>query len=383
MNRVAVVGIGETGNAESKESVSYKEIMFEAALRAYDDAGVDARKDVESCVNAAEDFWEGISIADEYTPDQLGVAMKPVCTVGGDGLHAFATVYMQIAAGLFDIGIVEAHSKMSDVVSPNHIMDLGYDPVYARPLGLTPHFVAGLEMRRFMEDRGIGRETMSLVVEKNRRNALRNPLAAYGTGLSAADVDVSAPVADPLRTLDIAPWADGATVVVLASERGARRLRGEPVWVRGLSWSSDTPALDSRHWGQSKYASSSAKKAFQMSRLRTGEIDVAEVDDTYSYKELQHLEALGLVGAGEAGPMLEAGAFASNGHLPVNPSGGTLGMGNTIEMNGLSRLCEVVKQIRGQAGARQVTDARNGLAFAWRGVPTQTGACVILGKEAA
>lgn len=355
--------------------------MFEAALRAYDDAGVDPRRDVESCVNAAEDLWEGISIADEYVPDQLGMAMKPVCTVGGDGLHALATAYMQIAAGLFDVTIVEAHSKMSDVVSPNHILDLGFDPFWSRALAFNPHYVAGLEMQRYLADSGTSRDAVNLVVEKNRRNALLNPLAAYGTDLSAVDVESSPPVADPLRRLDIAPWADGATVVVLASERAARSFKGDPVWIRGLSWSSDTPNLDSREWGRAHYAAASAERAFRMAGLRPKDLDVAEVDDSYSYKELQHLEALGLAPDGEAGALLEGGAFARGGELPVNPSGGCLGMGHTIEMNGLSRLCEVVKQIRGTAGPRQIPDAQVGLAQAWRGVPTQTGAVALLSKE--
>lgn len=357
--------------------------MYEAARKAYQDAGVDPRRDVESCVNAAEDFWEGISISDEYVPDQLGMAMKPVCTVGGDGLHALATAYMQIAAGLFDVTVVEAHSKVSDVVSPNHIMDLGFEPFWSRAFGFHPHYVGGLEMQRYLHLTKTPRQAASRVVEKNRRNAQRNPLAAYGKSVSAEQVAASPPVAEPLRQLDVAPWADGATVVVVASERAAKRFSGHPVWIRGIAWASDTPNLDSREWGRARYATLAGEKAFRMSRLTPQDVDVAEVDDTYSYKELQHVEAVGLAREGEAGKLLVAGDFALGGRLPVNPSGGSLGMGNTIEMNGLAHLCEIVKQLRGTAGARQAKGADVGLAQAWRGVPTQTGAVAILGREAA
>lgn len=383
MKRVCVLGVGETGNRETTPTLSYKELMYEAAVRAYEDAGVDPRRDVESAVSAAEDFWWGTSITDEYVPDQIGMAMKPVCTVGGDGLQALATAYMQIAAGLVDVAVVEAHSKMSDVVNPDGILDLAHEPFWFRPFGWSPNVTGGLEMARYMHDTGTPREAVSLVVEKNRRNAVLNSLAAFGSPLSAVDVEESEVVSDPLRKLDIAQWADGATAVVLASEEASRRFTGAPVWIRGISWASTSPNLDTRDWGEADYARLAAQRAFRMARLTPNDVDVAEVDDSYSYKELQHLEALGLAPKAKAHKLLRDGVFTRDGDLPVNPSGGCLGMGQTIEMNGLSRLAEVVRQLRGQAGARQVRDASIGLAQAWRGVPTTTGAVTLLAREAA
>lgn len=382
MPRVCVLGVGETGNKPTTPTLSYKELMFEAAMRAYEDAGVDPRRDVESAVSAAEDFWWGTSITDEYVPDQIGMAMKPVCSVGGDGLHGLATAYMQIAGGLFDVAVVEAHSKVSDVVSPNHIMDLAYEPFWFRPFQFNPHVTAGLEMARYLHETKTPREAASLVVEKNRRNALRNPNAAYGTALSAVDVEASPLLSDPLRKLDVAEWADGATVIVLGSEEAAKKYDGDPVWIRGISWASTSPNLDTRNWGHADYTEIAARQAFRQARLRPADVDVLEVDDTYSYKELQHLEALGVCSRGRAHQFLEEGAFGPDGDFPVNPSGGLLGMGQTIEMNGLSRLAEIVHQLRGQAGRRQVSDAEVGLAQSWRGVPTTTGAVALLSKEA-
>lgn len=381
MRRVCVLGIGETGNRETTPTLSYKELMFEAATRAYADAGVDARRDVESAVSVAEDFWWGTSITDEYVPDQIGAAMKPVCTVGGDGLQGLATAYMQIASGLVDVVVVEAHSKVSDVVHPDGVMALAHEPFWFRPFGWNAHVTAGLEMARFLHETGTPREAASLVVEKNRRNALRNPLAAYGSALRASDVESSPVVSHPLRRLDLAEWADGAACVVLASEDAAQRFSGSPVWIRGLSWASTSPNLDSRNWGAADYAQIAARRAFKLAGFSPRDVDVAEVDDTYSYKELQHLEALGLAPEGGAHQMLSDGAFDADGELPVNPSGGCLGMGQTIEQNGLSRLCEVVRQLRGQASGRQVPDARVGLAQGWRGVPTTTGAVALLSTE--
>ncbi|HEY5140639.1 MAG TPA: hypothetical protein VIJ25_15190, partial [Methylococcales bacterium] len=101
--RVAIVGIGSTGYHPTTPEFSYKEMVYEAAMRAYNDAGVDPRRDVDSFVTVAEDFHEGTSIFDEYTPDQLGGALKSVHTITGDGLHGIATAYMLIRTGQFDI----------------------------------------------------------------------------------------------------------------------------------------------------------------------------------------------------------------------------------------------------------------------------------------
>ena len=94
--RVAIVGAGWAGFRPTTPDLSYKELMYEAAVRAYADAGVDPRRDVESFVTVAEDFHEGTSIFDEYVPDQIGGALKPVQTICGDGLHGLATGFMLI-----------------------------------------------------------------------------------------------------------------------------------------------------------------------------------------------------------------------------------------------------------------------------------------------
>jgi acetyl-CoA C-acetyltransferase len=112
-----------------------------------------------------------------------------------------------------------------------------------------------------------------------------------------------------------------------------------------------------------------------------GQIDFAEIDDTFSYKELQHLEALGLARPGESGRRLQEGAFFPDGELPVNVSGGNLGCGYTYDMSSLRSVLEVVLQLRGTAGERQIPDVKEGLAQSWRGIPTATGGVVVLSRE--
>ncbi len=111
------------------------------------------------------------------------------------------------------------------------------------------------------------------------------------------------------------------------------------------------------------------------------EIQFAEVGDSFSYKELQHLEALKLCRHGEAGKLIEEGITQRSGEMPVNVSGGALGMGYAPEVLGLQRVMEVALQLRGQAGKRQLCDFETGLAQSWRGIPTATGAVAVLSRE--
>jgi acetyl-CoA C-acetyltransferase len=377
---VAIVGIGTTSYRPLSAELSYKELMWEAAVKAYEDAGVDPRRDVDSFVTVAEDMLEGTSIFDEYTPDQIGGILKPNVTIPGEGIHGLATAYMQITSGFADVVAVEAHSKASNILTPGWIAAYALDPILNRPLRANPAFVAGMEMNRYLFASGATDEQCAIVVAKNKRNALYNPLAAFGAAIEPDDVMDSELVAYPLTQLDISPHADGAIVLVLASADVARQMADEPIWIAGIGWCNDASSLETRAWGRAIYAEEAGKMAYRMAGIRNpfDEIDLAEIDDTYSYKELQHLEALGFCQFGEAGYLTAEGVTDVSGDLPVNVSGGSLGCGHLLDASGLRAVAEVVLQLRGDAGARQIPDAETGLAFGWRGVPTTSGGAVIL-----
>jgi acetyl-CoA C-acetyltransferase len=381
-DRVAIVGVGHAGFAPITAGVSYKELTFEAALRAYDDAGIDPRKDVDSFVAVSEDLWEGTSIFDEYVPDQIGAALRPVHTVSADGVFAVASAVMLIRSGAAGVVAVEGHSKASDILTLGSIHQFALDPVYNRPLGISPLAVAGLEMNAYLDATGTTEEQCARVVEKNRRNALDNPRAAFPTEVAAADVLESEPTWWPLKSLDVATRADGCVVLVLADADRAEDLTDAPVWVLGMGWSSGSPTLESRSWTEADYVRRAADRAYDMARLGSArDLDLAEVDDTYSYRELMHLEALRLARPGEAGPMLEDGFFGRAGELPVNASGGSLGQGYLFEANGLARTLECVLQLRGEAGERQVDEAGVAVAQSWRGVPTTSAAVGVFASQ--
>ena len=379
--RVGIVGLGIAGFRPATPEYSWKELMFEAAARAYADAGVDPRTQVDSFITCAEDYYEGFGIFDEFVPDQLGAVLRPTCTVSGDGLQGLASAYMQIQTGLIDVAVVEAHSKASDLLTLDGVLAHGLDPVWTKPLGMHAYVVAGLEADAFLRSTRTPRSALDRVVAKNRGNGLRNPAAAYGARVDPDQAGASEARFSPLRRLDISAPADGCVVLVVASEAAARRLKADAVWIRGIGWASDSPTLETRAWTEAAYARLAAAMAYRLAKLRTParDIGIAEVDDRFSYKELQHLEAIGLAKRGEAGRRALRGDFDLGGRLPVNASGGSIGCGNLFEASGLHRAAEVVLQLRGDAGRRQVDGIRTGVAQSWRFVPSTTGAVAVLG----
>lgn len=389
--------------------MQWKEFMYEACQKAYMDAGLDPRKEVDIFITCAEDYWEGFGIFDEFVPDQIGATLRPCFTVCGDGITGLAQAYMQIKTGLFDVISIEAHSKISDLLTFGDVVLFAYDPVFERPVAgpverqkyagspsytkkepkplvgatgekdrLHPYFLAGLEMQHYLRKTGVTEEQCAGVVVKNKKNAFFNPYADYEARITEDDVMKSDYLFKPVKRLDIAPNVDGAVCFVLASEEAAKRLGAEPVYMTGFGYHSETPWLATRGM-DAGYAAKAAEMAYKMAGISQPrqQIQITEVDDRFSYKELQHLEALGLARSGEAAQMLSEGELDVKGSLPTNVSGGSLGVGCCFEATGLQKSLEIVTQLRGHAGKRQVADAEVGLAQSWRGIPSGSGAVAI------
>jgi len=407
--KVCVIGIGHTDFNSITPDMQWKDIMYEACKKAYVDAGVDVRKDVDSFITCAEDYWEGFSIFDEFVPDQIGALLRPCCTVCGDGIQGLGNAYMQIKTGYLDVVAVEAHSKASDLLTYGDIVLHAFDPRFEKPISgaverpnyggspeyppenpkyligssdekerIHPYFLAGLEMQHYLRTTGTTEEQCAAVVVKNKRNAFFNPYSDYEAKIEVSDVMKSEYLFKPVKRLDIAPLVDGAICFVLADEKTAKDLGIDPIYLAGFGYSSETPWLSTRGM-DADYAKIAAKMAYKMANITEprAEIDVLEVDDKFSFKELQHLEALGFARPGEAGHLIDEGALEIKGSLPTNTSGGSLGVGNCLEATGMQKSLEIVTQLRGHAGKRQIADAEVGLAQSWRGIPSGTGAVAI------
>ncbi|MBI2608215.1 MAG: acetyl-CoA acetyltransferase [Deltaproteobacteria bacterium] len=379
---VAIVGVGFTQPQLKTVQVSYKEMVYEAAVKAYDNAHLASHKDIDGFVGCAEDLIEGTSIFDEYTPDQLGAVQKPVHTISGDLLHGLLVATMKIKTGIMDIVVVEAHSKASNLKTYYHVTNYALDPTWNRPLNVNPYYLAGLEKNYFMHHTKTTLEQIAGVVVKNKKNALQNDLAVFPEQTTVEKVLQSKPNFTPQTEAETAKQADGAFVFVLANEETAKKLSKKPVWITGMGWASDSPTLETRNWDEALYAKTSAHMALKQAHIKNiKEIDFFEIDDRFAYKELQHLESIGLYGKGKAGQALQNGDLNKDGKTPTNVSGGMLGCGSLLEAAGAIRALEVVKQLRGEAGQRQLSKANTALALSWRGIPTTSGAVLTFSRS--
>ena len=125
--KVAIIGVGHTNFNSITPDVEWKELMYEACQKAYMDAGIDPRKDVDSFITCAEDYLEGFSIFDEFVPDQIGATLRPCCTVCGDGIYGLGNAYMQIKTGQLNVVAVESHSKISDLLTFGDVVLHSYE----------------------------------------------------------------------------------------------------------------------------------------------------------------------------------------------------------------------------------------------------------------
>lgn len=380
MTKVGIIGIGTTMYRPETPEKNFKELMFEAAYRAYIDAGIDPRRDLDVVITASEDLWEGLAIFDEYVPDQLGGVLKPVFTVGGDGLHGVIHGYMLIKTGHFDVVAVEAHSKISEIENPLEVYRFALDPLYLRPIIENPFVVAALEMSNFMRLFDIDLDIIDMIILKNTLNAIETG-SPYAETYDYENIESSEYVSEPLREVDIAKPVDGGSVVVLASEEKARELDTDPIWIEGVGWSTQGSRIERTLHNYPVALNQAGSMAYEMAGIENPfkEIDFAEVDDRFSYRELASIAMLRLYRDDLSGEVVN-GTYTLDGELPINTFGGFLGNGYPLEAGGLMKLIHAVKQLRGEAGYNQLENPEKALVSSRREIPSTSYATIILSR---
>ena len=382
-NRVACIGAGMTlFRRRLKETPD--ELMWLAAKQALDEAGLTI-KDIDCIVyGTAPDNFDGIHMQSEAVADGGGALNKPYTRVyvgGGTGVFTAISGWWHVASGLCRRVLVIAEEKMSHAnPHPQYVFHHIFDPVTERPLGVNLIWIFALEMHRYMYKYNIKKEDIALVSVKNKRNALDHPAAQLGMKITVEDVLNSEVLVWPVQRLDISPVSDGAVAIVLVDEENAKQLTDEPIWIEGVGWTLDTMYWTNRDLAFPQYLYYAGKMAYKMAGIYNPrkEIDFAEVYDPFDYKELHHMEGLQLARKGEAPILTREGVTERDGDLPINPSGGLLGVGNPIAAAGLMKVAEVFWQLRGEAGKRQVKkDVTTGLAQAW-GDLMQVGTVIIM-----
>ena len=375
MDKVGIIGVAQTKYRRFNPA-SHAEMAYEVTCKALEDAGLTI-KDIDSTVTVCNDFWDGRTISCMAITEATGSHKVPTTNVEGDGTYGALMGAMQVLSGIHEITLVVAQSKVSEGI-PGAITNAMFDPIYERALGLDAINSSALQARRYMFTYGITEEQCAKVSVKNHGNAKANPYAHLAMDITVEDVLKSRLLADPIKLLDTSPITDGACAIVLASEAVAEKRCAKPVWIRGIGHCADAYHLGDRDLADVDALQSAARRAYGMADIRDPlkQIDVVELYDAFSYMELMWMEGLGLCGRGEAGAMVDSGMTQMGGALPVNPSGGVLSA-NPVQAAGLARIAETVLQLRGEAGARQVKNARVALAHGTEGACGQ-GHCVFV-----
>ncbi len=380
MDRTAIIGVGMTNIEAEKRRETFADMAWEAVNKALSDAGMTIA-DIDNVITTSSDFWDGRTISLMAVGDVSGAAEKNVSCVEGDGTYGAFYANARALSGSYKTTLVTGHSKGSQCVS-SLITNAAFDPIYERALGMDMITACAMQANAYMNRTGVKPEEAALVSVKNHGNALKNPVAQLPMNITVDDVMASEMIADPLRKLDCSPVSDGCCAVIIAHESVATKFRQKPVWIRGLSFCTDSFFFGDRDLARSKALTEAAKKAYAMAGIKDPrkEIDLVELYDAFSYQELLWLEEMGLADYGKAAARLKAGEFNLDGALPVNPSGGLLS-GHPVIAAGLYRIAEIVLQLRGDAGAHQVKKARTGLAHGVNGLCGQSHCVWILDKE--
>ncbi len=235
------------------------------------------------------------------------------------------------------------------------------DAAWEQSVGLTFPGVFALIARAHMAKYGTTEEQMAHVAVKNHRHGALNPKAQFQKEITLEQVLGSARVADPLKLYDCCPFSDGGAAVVLASEEVARRSR-RPVWVLGSAAASDWMLLhDKKDLARVPATERAAAAAYRQAGLGPADVDVVELHDCFTIAEIVATEGLGFFEPGAGGIAAEKGWTGLGGKVPVNPSGGLKAKGHPIGATGAAQIAEIVTQLRGEAGPRQVDGARVGL----------------------
>lgn len=357
MKPVFVSGAGMTSFGRHADR-SLRDLGREACLHAMHDADVGpAHIGAVYCGNALGLALQGDSGIGQAVGWEVGVAGVPVfnvsnaCASGSAALHQ---AWRDVAAGYHDCVLVVGVEKAT--MPKGHVLRVGAGEFETRLGDIFPGLFAMIAQRH-MARYGTTPRQLALVSVKNHANGCLNPQAQFNRAVTVDEVLASPMIADPLTLYACCPNSDGAAALVLQADR--RAPRAVRIAASVLTSGTYAPMRDFTWWDCEARA---ARAAYDMAGIRAAEVDVAEVHDAFTISEIVHCETLGFCEPGRGGPMTEEGATAIGGRLPVNPSGGLQARGHPPGASGVAQIVEIVMQLRGAAGERQVDDARVGLA---------------------
>lgn len=381
MRDVAIIGAGMIPFGRRDED-SLMDMLAYASLKALDDAGLG-----DKSVGAVYVGNMGAGIIQRQTSiasslvDRLSLlpAAADVVENGpASGGSAIKNGLLAVASGYYDYVLVVGGEKMREITgwrATDFVATMTH-PQVEYPYGITLPGMAGMFTRLYMEKYGVTREHLLAVTLKNQEMGALNPYAHVEMALDREGIFdsphavVNNPVAaDPLHLYDLCPVSDGAAAVVLCPLEMAKKMGKATVLIAGFGQATDTHALQEREDPTDlKAVTLAAQQAFEMAKLKPGDIDVAELHDAFTILEIAESEHVGFFKKGEGGKAAAAGKTRFGGQIPINVSGGLKARGHPVGATGVAQVVDIVFQLRHELPAnRQVKNARNGLTVNFGG----------------
>lgn len=350
------------------------------------DKGFDP-KDIEALVigNYSSTMFEGQNFMAPYVADAVGLTPIPAsrveCACASSGL-AFRQALLTIGSGMADMVLVGGLEKESDlpIAKVTDVLATASDSVYENPAGFTFPGLYALLATAYFHQYGATPETLMQIAIKNHENGALNPKAQFGARIadimaskqkSAAKRGKPVPswenemaflkdersnptIAWPMRLFDCSPVSDGAVALLLVSEEIASQFTDKPLHVIGYGQGSDVPTYERESLTSIKASKVAAAQAYGTAGVTPKDINVCEVHDCFTIAELIAIEDLGFFKPGEGHRAVAEGQTARLGPRPINSSGGLKSKGHPVGATGAGQIVEVFKQMRGEAGPRQV-----------------------------
>ncbi len=388
--KVAVVAAG-TSQKWGIFPGTYRDLVAEAGKAVFDSCPALSGGDIEGFI-ASSVMPERNVFQSHVAPlaaETLGVRptklFQRVENMCGSGTVAIRNAYTAIACGLADVIMVVGAEKMHTPEWGETVLNMlvGVDREWEGAVGVTAPvqfaLTAQMHMRRF----GTTVEQLAAVSAKNHRHALGNPYAQFPKACTIDEVRASKPVAAPFTIFDCSSITDGAAAVVLVCEERAREFTDQPIYLLGTGQAASGFNYANVHadWSEWPTLRTAVGSAYRMAGVGPGDIDVAEVHDCFSISEVIVTEEMGWAEKGGGGAFAAEGRSTYGGDVVVNPRGGLLGCGHPLGATGVAQATEVFRQLRGEAGPRQVDGAAIGLTHNLSGVAEHH--VVIYGREEA
>ncbi|QDX81210.1 transporter [Denitratisoma sp. DHT3] len=371
-DKACIVGIGDTPVCRKPGSgLSEMGIQLKAAVAALADAGLKA-----SQIDGIMPF-PNLGKAEAFAANLGCTNLRFAATLNMGGAAPTASIRaaaMAVATGVADYvmvpagwnGFSGARVRETSVNDPDAIPGARIARDYYMPFGLTapPQWYA-LMARRHMHEYGTTHEQLGAVALAMRKHAQLNPTALmHGKPLTMADYLASPMIADPYRLLDCCVETDGAAAFIVTSVERARDLKQKPIYIMGAAAGQPYPAdeITNRPEFHRTGLTNAAPEAFRMAGITPVDADFAQIYDCFTFEVIQQLEEAGFCKRGEGGAFVENGGIELGGRLPVNTHGGLLSHAHTL---GIGHVVEAVRQLRGEAGERQVKGAEIGVVTGW------------------